>query len=69
MRRKWLPGSFVPCSRRHKSCSPDHAELVRDYQRERERQETANEVPIAYGEFEGRLIDFKKWLISHRRKR
>lgn len=65
---------FTPCSPRHKSCNPFHADMVREYQREREREETALEaVTGAYaGDVEhfkakgGQLITFKQWLKGHR---
>lgn len=71
-KRKWPVGSFVPCSPRHLHCSPAHAELVRGYREERERQETANEYLHANGERKfwkangGKMIDFKMWLKSHK---
>lgn len=65
--------SFVPCSRHHKSCSKYHADLVRGYQEERERQETANEMILTnesekqiWKENGNFLINFKTWLIGHR---
>ena len=65
--------TFVPCSPKHKSCSPFHADMVREYQRERERQETAHEVELtSRGEYEhwkangGKLIDFTTWLKAHK---
>lgn len=67
--------TFTPCSSRHKSCSPAHAELVADYRVERWRQEVELEgVTGNYaGDIEhwkskgGKLIDFRQWLISHKR--
>lgn len=63
-------GSFVPCSSRHKSCSPAHAELVNDYRLERWRQEALFEAETGLNETEiqtwkengNKLIDFKGWL-------
>ena len=65
---------FVPCSPKHKSCSPAHAELVRGYREERQRQEAELEdITNGYdGELErwrengGKLITFKEWLIGHK---
>ncbi len=37
--RKSTMPDFVPCSPRHKSCSPTHSDLVWSYRAERERQE------------------------------
>lgn len=62
------------CSPRHKSCSPWHYEMVREYQRERERQQTAlDELTSGWpGELAhwkangGKLIDFQTWLRAHR---
>ena len=66
--------TFTPCSRKHKSCSPFHADMVREYQRERERQETALEelINTGHGErehwkaFGGKMITFRDWLSGHR---
>lgn len=66
---------FTPCSPRHVPfCSPAHADLVRSYQQERERQETANEMILtSKGEREhwkangGKLIDFGTWLRANKR--
>ena len=63
-----------PCSPRHgKFCSMSHAELVRDYREERERQETENEMTLInpgelklWKENGGKLIDFKAWLLAHK---
>lgn len=64
--------SFIPCSPRHKSCSPAHAELVNDYQAERYRQEIALEAVTGGYEADyehwrakgGKLITFAEWLRS-----
>jgi hypothetical protein len=68
---------FVPCSPKHKACSRFHADMVREYQRERERQETAlDEATGAHaGDVRdwksrgGQLITFGQWLRGHRSAR
>jgi hypothetical protein len=67
--------TFTPCSPKHKSCSPTHADMVREYQRERERQERQLEHmtgnypgDIIHWEAKGgKLIDFHTWLKANRR--
>ncbi|UOW93433.1 hypothetical protein SEA_LABELLE_70 [Mycobacterium phage Labelle] len=66
-------GSFVPCSPKHKNCSPAHAALVRDYRAERERQEVLNDRILNNREekriwFENfnRLVTFRDWLLWHK---
>ena len=73
-KRKYEPGSFVPCSPKHKHCSPAHAPLVAGYRAERQRQELLLEAET--NGYEGdiklwkangnKLINFKTWLIAHR---
>jgi hypothetical protein len=75
-KRKYEPGAFVPCSRKHKSCSPAHASLVAGYRAERERQEKLFEAET--GNYEGdikwhkenghQLITFKTWLKANKRQ-
>jgi len=65
---------FVPCSRKHKSCSKFHASMVREYRAEREREETALEGETGNypGDIEhrkakgGTMIDFRTWLVAHK---
>jgi hypothetical protein len=67
--------SFAPCSRRHRSCSPAHADLVSNYRIERHRQEVALETITGGHEHDkehwkakgGKLIDFRTWLKAHKR--
>lgn len=67
--------TFTPCSPKHKSCSTFHADMVREYQRERERQErqleylTGNYVGdiIHWQAKGGKIITFHLWLKAHRR--
>jgi hypothetical protein len=67
--------TFTPCSTRHRSCSPAHADLVASYRIERWRQEQAfEELTGAYaGDVEHAkakghtLIDFGAWLKAHKR--
>lgn len=67
--------TFTPCSPRHKSCSPAHAELVESYRNERWRQEQQQEAStgnyagdIAHAKAKGhKLIDFGDWLKAHKR--
>lgn len=71
-----VPVTFTPCSPKHKSCSQFHADMVREYQRERERQERElEELTGSYaGDIHhwkakgGKLIDFHTWLKGHRRE-
>lgn len=66
--------TFTPCSPRHKSCSPAHAELVESYRDERFRQEVQleNRTGNYRGDIEhwkakgGKLISFRDWLKAHR---
>jgi hypothetical protein len=67
---------FTPCSPKHKSCSPFHADMVRSYTQERQRQEIAHDgLWDAYGSGEytawkdqgGQLITFGEWLRAHKR--
>jgi hypothetical protein len=66
--------TFTPCSPHHKHCSPSHADLVRSYRAERERQEINVEaITGGYAEdYEhwkakgGNMIDFGRWLKAHR---
>jgi hypothetical protein len=79
VKRKYEPGAFVPCSPKHKHCSPAHAQLVRGYREERERQylQMESDTNGYEGEKElwqdngGTLINFKTWLTSnaHRKSR
>ncbi|ACI12476.1 gp60 [Mycobacterium phage Konstantine] len=62
-----------PCSPRHRHCSMAHAELVRDYRAERERQETEQEMILSspgerkrWEENGGRLINFQDWILAHK---
>lgn len=67
--------NFTPCSPRHRSCSPAHAELVESYRDERFRQEVQLEKrtggyagDIAHAKAKGyKLIDFRQWLRAHKR--
>jgi hypothetical protein len=67
--------TFTPCSSKHRSCSPAHAELVDSYRRERWRQEYVLEAQTGNyrGDVEhwkakgGRLIDFSTWLKARKR--
>lgn len=67
--------TFTPCSPRHRSCSPAHADLVGGYREERERQErnfedrTGNyRGDIAHAKAKGaKLVDFKVWLKANKR--
>lgn len=66
--------TFTPCSPRHRSCSPAHAELVDGYRLERERQQAqldrftgAYDSDVAHWKaMGGKLIDFRVWLKAHR---
>lgn len=66
--------TFTPCSTKHKSCSPAHADLVNNYRIERHRQEVIQEdITGAYpGDIEhwkakgGKLISFRSWLKAHK---
>lgn len=70
--------TFTPCSPRHTSCSPAHAELVRGYQAERYRQWETREVILGmfnrdgmmriWRENGGRLVTFGDWLRWHKRQ-
>lgn len=68
---------FTACSSKHKSCSPFHADLVRGYQRERERQETLFDEQTAGHDGDKRhakdtghqLITFGQWLAGHQTSR
>lgn len=73
-KRKYEPGAFVPCSSKHKSCSPAHASLVQGYRAERERQLLLFEA--VSGGYKGdikiwkenhSLITFKTWLKANAR--
>lgn len=67
--------TFTPCSIKHKSCSPAHADLVSNYRIERHRQEVyleqvtgAHGGDIAHWKGKGgKLIDFGAWLKAHKR--
>jgi hypothetical protein len=67
--------TFTPCSKRHRSCSPAHADLVQSYRVERWRQERIQESmtgnyrgDIEHVKAKGHtLIDFRAWLKAHRR--
>lgn len=67
--------TFTPCSARHKSCSPAHADLVAGYRIERYRQEMQQEDftgnyrgDIEHAKAKGHnLIDFRAWLKAHKR--
>lgn len=67
--------NFVPCSVKHKSCSPAHAAMVRSYRDERARQEQLFE--DEFGAYDGderhakatgtKLINFKDWLKANKK--
>lgn len=67
----------MPCSPKHKHCSPAHANLVRSYREERERQQLAFDEE--YGVYEGdvkrakengvTLITFKQYLTGQKGER
>lgn len=67
-------GWFTPCSPKHKSCSPFHADMVREYRVERERQERQREYMtgdypgdiIQWEAKGGKLIDFAEWMKGHK---
>ncbi len=67
--------TFVPCVKRHKSCSPSHAALVEAYRVERWRQERVFEDQTGgyRGDIEhakatgAQLITFRDWLKAHKR--
>lgn len=67
--------TFTPCSPKHKSCSPAHAELVESYRQERWRQIVDRErltgdydADIEHWEAKGgKLISFTDWLQAHKR--
>lgn len=70
--------TFTPCSPKHKSCSPAHADLVRSYRIERWRQEVQHEVqldPRNVGERQfwkengGHVVTFGDWLHWHKGER
>lgn len=74
-KRKYQDSDFVPCSAKHKHCSPAHAALVRGYRDERWRQEVENESilnnpgDLKHAKENGfRLINFKDWLIANKGK-
>lgn len=66
---------FTPCSPKHKSCSPFHANVVRGYREERQRQEIAHDglwnhpetgEYVAWKDRGGKLIGFAEWLKAHK---
>lgn len=67
--------TFTPCSPRHRSCSPAHADLVDSYRQERWRQieeldKVTGHYPSDYEHWKakgGRLIDFSTWLKARKR--
>lgn len=74
-KRKYEPGSFVPCSPKHKHCSPAHTQLVAGYREERARQEILleNETGNYAGDLKWHkengktIITFKTWLKSNKK--
>lgn len=66
---------FVPCSPRHRQCSPAHADLVRSYRDERHRQEIVWEGMTGGWAGDAKhlrgkgysLITFSDWLRGHKR--
>lgn len=66
--------AFTPCSPRHRSCSPAHADLVSNYRVEHHRQEVQLELITGghQSDYEhwkakgGKLIDFAAWLKAHK---
>jgi hypothetical protein len=66
--------TFIPCSPRHKSCSPAHAELVESYRIERHRQEVELEAATGgyagdiafYKATNGWIVSFGDWLKAHK---
>src|SRR4051812_26338642 len=72
-KRKWAPGSFVPCSPKHHHCSPAHAALVAGYRLARHDEEIRHEATLTNpGDLKlakengFKLITFKDWLIAHK---
>jgi hypothetical protein len=68
--------TFTPCSTRHKSCSPAHADLVTGYRLARYNDEIRHEALLdsrnvgerALAKENGhKLIDFQQWLKAHKR--
>lgn len=59
-KRKWPVGSFVPCSPRHLHCSPAHAEFVRAYREERERQWEIREAYLGMFNRDGQMQMWKE---------
>lgn len=60
----------MPCSHRHRSCSPAHQQCVDNYRAARHAAELAREFATCNYRAElaeyGRIITFKEWLIGMR---